>query len=76
MKSVFTELLQLLGDYSEKVDNGTFSDDDYTDYQRLEARIVDSYKIGYYGNVEYRALTSAYYYIKGGAREVLNLDRY
>ena len=40
MKSVFTELLQLLGDYSEKVDNGTFSDDDYTDYQRLEARDI------------------------------------
>ena len=76
MKSVFTELLQLLGDYSEKVDNETFSDDDYMDYQRLEARIINAYKNGYFHNREYRALTSAYYYIKEGARDVLKLDRF
>lgn len=76
MKSVFTELLQLLGDYSEKVDNGTISDDDYIDYQRLEARIINAYKVGYFHNREYEALTGAYYYIKEGARDVLKLDRY
>lgn len=76
MKSVFTELLQLLGDYSEKVDNGTFSDDDYTAYQELESRIISAYKKGYFHNREYRALTSAYYFNKEGARDVLRLDRY
>ena len=76
MKSVFTELLQLLGEYSEKVDDETFSDDDYIDYQRLEARIIDAYKIGYFHNREYRTLTSAYYFIKEGARDILKLDRY
>ena len=74
MKSVFTELLQILGDYSEKVDNETFSDNDYIEYQNLEARIINAYKNGYFHNREYRALTSAYYYIKEGARAVLNLD--
>lgn len=74
MKSVFTELLQILGDYSEKVDNETFSDNDYIEYQNLEARIINAYKNGYFHNREYRALTSAYYYIKEGARVVLNLD--
>ena len=74
MKSVFTELLQILGDYSEKVDNAAFSDNDYIDYQNLEARIINAYKNGYFHNREYRALTSAYYYIKEGAQTVLNLD--
>lgn len=76
MKSVFTELLQLLGEYSEKVDNETFSDDDYIEYQRLEARIINAYKVGYFHNREYEALTGAYYFIKEGARDVLKLDRY
>ena len=74
MKSVFTELLQILGAYSEKVDNETFSDNDYIEYQNLEARIINAYKNGYFHNREYRALTSAYYYIKEGAQAVLNLD--
>ena len=76
MKSAFTEMLQLFGEYSEKVDNETFSDSDYIEYQRLEARIIDAYKIGYFHNMEYRALTSAYFYIKEGARDILKLDRY
>lgn len=76
MKSVFTELLQLLGEYSEKVDNETLSDSDYIEYQKLEVRIIDAYKIGYFHNREYRALTSAYFYIKEGARDILKLDRY
>ena len=76
MKSVFTELLQLLGEYSEKVDDETFSDGDYIDYQELESRIINAYKKGYFHNREYRALTSAYYFIKEGARDILKLDRY
>ena len=74
MKSVFTELLQILGDYSEKVDNETFSDNDYIEYQNLEARIINAYKNGYFHNREYRALTSAFLFIKEWARDVLGLD--
>ena len=74
MKSVFTELLQFLGEYSEKVDSGSLSHDDYTEYQRLEARIINAYQRGYYHRQEYEVLTGAYYYIKEGARIVLGLD--
>ena len=74
MKSVFTELLQLLGEYSEKVDDGTLTHDDFGEFQKLESRIIKAYQRGYFHNREYRALTAAYYFIKEGARIVLRLD--
>lgn len=75
MKSVFTERLQQLGKYSEKVDDGTLTHDDFGQLQPMESQIIDAYKGGQLINVEYRVLMGAYYYIKDGAREVLGLDR-
>ena len=75
MKSVFTELLQQLGEYSEKVDDGTLTHDDFGQFQFLEPQIISAYKSGHIHNIEYRVLTGAYYYIKDGAREVLGLDK-
>lgn len=72
--SVFTEILQALGEYSEKVDTGELSPDDYTEYQQLKARTIRAYKTGRFNNDEYRALLGVYHYIEAGARYVLEMD--
>lgn len=72
--SVFTEILQALGEYSEKVDCGTITQEDYTEYQQTGARIIRAYKTGRFQNDEYRALLGIYHYTAEGARYVLGLD--
>lgn len=72
--SVFTEYLQQLAGYSEKVDTGAFTHDDFIEYQRIEPRIVKAYKDGRFHDREYRALIAVYQYVKEGARIILGLD--
>ena len=74
-KSAFTKLLQLLGNYSEKLDNETLTHDDFTEFQRIEPRIIEAYQKGSYRRHEYMVLTGAYYYIKTKARILLRLDQ-
>ena len=74
-KSEFSELLQQLGGYSERVDAGKITDDDFIEYQRLEARIIDAYQKGSFHNTKYRVLMAAYCHIKEEARQALRLDR-
>ena len=74
-RSAFTKLLQRLGAYSEKVDDGTLSDDDFVDFQELEPRIIAAYQRRHFHRNEYLILTGAYYYIKTKARILLRLDQ-
>lgn len=74
-KSEFTEILKQLGKYSERVDAGKITDDEFVEYQQLEAKITDAYKKGSFHDTKYRVLIAAYYHIKEGARQALGLDR-
>lgn len=72
--SVFTDHLKILAEYSEKVDTGTATNDDYVDFQRMLPRITKAMQDGYYKMPEYEALTRAYHIIKDSFRVVLGLD--
>lgn len=72
--SVFTDHLKILAEYSEKVDKGTATDEDYADFQNLLPRIIKASQDGYYKMPEYVALTRVYYIIKDSFRVVLGLD--
>lgn len=72
--SVFTDHLKTLAEYSEKVDMGTVTNDDYVDFQRMLPRITKAMQDGYYKMPEYEALTRAYHIIKDSFRVVLGLD--
>ena len=74
MKPEYTEVLQLLGAYSEMFYSGMFTDNDYINYQRIEQRIIEAYENGQLDNEEYERLIRAYCYIKEAARTVLRLD--
>lgn len=74
MKSLFTDILQELGRYSEQVDCGTITQDEHRDYQQLEGRIIRAHESGRFQEGEYRALIEAFRYIEAGARIVLGLD--
>ena len=71
--SVFTEYLTALAGYSRKVDSGNVTDSEFIEFQKLEARITNAYKVGYYKEPEYRALIQIYQYLKDGFRIVLGL---
>ena len=73
--SVFTDILTALAGYSAAVDTGAASHNDFTDFQKLEARIINAYQTGYFKHTEYRTLYNAYSYIKAGFRVVLGLDK-
>lgn len=73
--SVFTDHLKTLAEYSEKVDMGTVTDDDYVDFQQILPRIIKAMQDGYYKMPEYVALTKIFYIIKEGFRVVLGLDQ-
>ena len=73
--SVFTDHLKILAEYSEKIDTGTVTDDDYVDFQQILPRIIKAMQDGYYKMPEYVALTKTYYIIKEGFRVVLGLDQ-
>ena len=73
--SVFTDHLKTLAEYSEKVDMGTVTNDDYVDFQQILPRIIKAMQDGYYKMPEYVALTKTYYIIKEGFRVVLGLDQ-
>lgn len=73
--SLYTELLQTLSQYSAAVDAGTVSHSDFTEFQRMEPRIIRAYQNGYYKHREYKTLIDTYLYIKEGFRIILCLDR-
>ena len=73
--SVFTDHLKTLAEYSEKIDTGTVTDDDYVDFQQILPRIIKAMQDGYYKMPEYVALTKIFYIIKDGFRVVLGLDQ-
>ena len=73
--SVFTDHLKILAEYSEKVDMGTATDDDFADFQQMLPRIIKAMQDGYYKMPEYVALTKIFYIIKEGFRVVLGLDQ-
>lgn len=73
--SVFTDHLKILAEYSEKVDMGTATDEDYADFQQMLPRIIKAMQDGYYKMPEYVALTKIFYIIKEGFRVVLGLDQ-
>lgn len=73
--SVFTDHLKILAEYSEKIDTGTVTDDDYVDFQQILPRIIKAMQDGYYKMPEYVALTKIFYIIKDGFRVVLGLDQ-
>ena len=73
--SVFTDHLKTLAEYSEKVDMGTATDEDYADFQQMLPRIIKAMQDGYYKMPEYVALTRTFYVIKDGFRVVLGLDQ-
>ena len=73
--SVFTDHLKILAEYSEKVDMGTATDEDYADFQQMLPRIIKAMQDGYYKMPEYVALTKIFYIIKDGFRVVLGLDQ-
>ena len=73
--SVFTDHLKTLAEYSEKVDMGTATDEDYADFQQMLPRIIKAMQDGYYKMPEYVALTKIFYIIKEGFRVVLGLDQ-
>ena len=66
--SVFTDHLKILAEYSEKVDMGTATDDDFADFQQMLPRIIKAMQDGYYKMPEYVALTKIFYIIKEGFR--------
>ena len=74
-RSAFTKLLQRLGAYSEKVDDGSLTDNDFVDFQALESRIIGEYQSRHFHRNEYLILTGAYYYLKTKARILLRLDQ-
>lgn len=73
--SVFTDHLKTLAEYSEKVDMGTVTNEDYIAFQQVLPRIIKAMQDGYYKMPEYVALTKTYYIIKEGFRVVLGLDQ-
>lgn len=72
--SVFTELLQALAAYSEKVDKAEVTDNDFLEFQDIKSQIIRGYHAKYFGGDEYTALNSIYHIVKDGFREVLGLD--
>lgn len=72
--SVFTDHLKILAEYSEKVDSGTATDEDFADFQQMLPRIIKAMQDGYYKMPEYVALTRTFYVIKDSFRVVLGLD--
>ena len=71
--SIFTEYLEILATYSDKVDAADVTPDEYIDYQRLEDRLLTAHNRGYFKQQDYKALMGIYYHIKEGFREVLGL---
>lgn len=73
--TVFTEVLRDLAEWSERVDDGSITNNEFAELQRLEPRILRARHEGRFEADEYRALMSIYHYIKDGARCVLHLDQ-
>ena len=73
--SVFTDHLKTLAEYSEKIDMGTVTNEDYIAFQQVLPRIIKAMQDSYYKMPEYVALTKTYYIIKEGFRVFLGLDQ-
>ena len=58
--SVFTDILKELCEYSEKVDMGTATHEDFGSLQKLQSRIIKAYREGHFHVPEYSALMTIY----------------
>lgn len=67
----FTEYLRDLARLSDRIDAGTVTDDDYTQYQRMA--ISEAYKAGDLTSEEYRAVNGVYYALELRLRAALGL---
>ena len=72
--SVFTEYLRILCGYSEHVDAGKVTPDDYVEFRQLRDRISKASEAGYYGDKERAALDGVYEYIADGFRLLLHVE--
>ena len=72
--SVYTELLKILAEYSERVDAAEVGHDDFIEFQKLQPRIIKAYQTGYFKHREYTTLNNIYYYVKEGFRIDLGLE--
>ncbi len=59
--SVFTDILKELCEYSEKVDTGTATHEDFGNLQKLQPRIIKAYQEGRFHRPEYTALMNTYF---------------
>ena len=64
MKSVLTETLQKLYNYSKKIDDGNITEKSLTIYENMEDQIIDAYKAGELERGEYIGIWSLYYTVK------------
>ena len=67
----FTEYLRDLARLSDRIDAGTVTDDDYTQYQRMA--ISEAYKAGDLTSDEYRAVNGVYYALELRLRAAMGL---
>ena len=70
----FTGVLQAITGAAARIEAGTFSHDDFAEYQRLQRSITEGREGGTFGGAEAAALRSVYYCVKERAREALGLD--
>lgn len=58
--SVFTDILKELCEYSEKVDTGAATHEDFANLQKLEPRIINAYRECRFRSARYIALMNIY----------------
>lgn len=69
--TVYTEILQDLAEWSERVDEGDITDNDFVDLQQIRQRIIQGHNERRYETDEYRALITTYNHIADEARAIL-----
>lgn len=70
----FVKVLQAITDAATSVDAGTFTNNKFVDFQRLEHEIITGRARLQFDALEGDALTSLYLCVKLRAREALGLD--
>ena len=71
--SVYTDQLQALAEWAERVDTGDITQEDFTELRALRPRIERAYKGGRYQRPEYNALMTIYWRVETGAHVVLDI---
>lgn len=70
----FTNYLQRLAAYSEHIDAGTVTDDEYSEFQRFLYELSEARDAKEIENNQYTALCSSYFVLKYEFRDALGLD--